>query len=203
MANKRLSQAPLTALLAIGLMLVLLTSSAGAATRCTEADCSVSAALPPSGEGEESGVEVEEEIEEGEGAGEGPGVVVSEDEGNEEEGEESEAPSKAGRSVVVSDLRLTGKATAALKHRGPSVSSIGFSFVLSAPTKVRVTLLKQTISHGHSRWTAVPGSIIVNAGKGSAHHSLTSHAKLSSGRYMLMAKPTTGRSRSIYLSAHG
>lgn len=131
------------------------------------------------------------------------GLGLSEGDEQEAEGEKGEAVAKGTLSVSLSDLRLTAKTAAALKHHSPAVSSVGFSFVLSAPTEVHVTLFKQTTSHGHSHWSPVPGSVTVSAVKGQIHHSLGGRGRLSSGRYMLTATPGKGRSRSIYLSTHG
>lgn len=110
-------------------------------------------------------------------------------------------PSTGANVVVLSQLKLTASATAALRRRMPSASTVGFSFMLSAPAKVRVTLVKQTGKHGHKQWAALPDSLTVSAGKGRVSRSLTGHNKLSPGRYRLTVKPMMGRSRSIYLSA--
>ncbi len=121
----------------------------------------------------------------------------------EEEGSVTGSPANhAGATgvAVLSDLKLTAQAAAALDRHRPSASAIGFSFTLSASSKVRITLVEQTDSHGHDRWARLPDSLTVNAGPGRVTHSLTSHNRLSPGRYRLTVKPLGGRSRSIFLS---
>jgi hypothetical protein len=95
---------------------------------------------------------------------------------------------------------LTAKATAALRHGKAPASAVEFSFVLSAPAKLYVTLVEQTSSHGHKSWTMLPDSLTTTAGKGRASGRLTGHNRLSAGRYRLTLKPSSGRSRSIYLT---
>ena len=103
--------------------------------------------------------------------------------------------------VVLSRLKLTARTTAALRHRRPSASTVGFSFTLSAPAEVRVTLVKQTTSGGHKRWT-ISDSLTLSANKGRIQSRLTGHNELAPGNYRLTVKPTKGNSHSIYLSAH-
>jgi hypothetical protein len=165
--------------------------SAGVSTDCARAPAIAKAS-------DSEGEEPEEELEEG-----GEEAATAEAEA-EETG--SEAISSSGRSgglasVVLSHLRLTVQASTALERHRPSASAIGFSFMLSAPSKVRVTLVEQTTVHGHEQWTALPDSLTVNAGLGHVSRNLTGHNRLSPGRYRLTLRPLTGRSRSIYLSA--
>jgi hypothetical protein len=146
------------------------------------------------------------EGEEGEGLEEGEGgeAVASTEAEAEEAGSEAVSPLSdhaSHHSVVLSQLRLTAKATAALKRTHPSASVVGFSFTLSARAKVHMTLLKQTSVNGHKQWTMLPDSLTITVGKGRASQSLVGHNTLSPGRYRLTAKPTAGRPRSIYLSA--
>jgi hypothetical protein len=105
-----------------------------------------------------------------------------------------------GNVVVLSRLHLTTKAAAALRRHRPSASTVGFSFLLSATTTVRVTLLEQTGHAGEKRWAALPDSLTFSAGKGRVSQSLTGHNTLSPGHYRLTVKPTGGSSRSIYLN---
>jgi hypothetical protein len=192
-------------LIALGLLL-LLSGSSSAAGGCVGGRAPVSGcglgAIAPAAD-----VEVEESEEGEQEAEEDLGFSLAGEEGEavEEEGEgEAQAggSSKGRRQVAISELRLTENAIAALKHHDPTESSIGFSFVLGAATKVHVTLSKQSTVHGRSRWTTLPGSVTLSAGKGAVRHNLGGHGKLSPGRYMLTAKPTTGPARSIYMSAH-
>ncbi|MGC2374715.1 MAG: hypothetical protein WA484_12650 [Solirubrobacteraceae bacterium] len=107
----------------------------------------------------------------------------------------------AANLAIVSQLKLTTRATASLRQHAPQASSIGFSFTLSASTLVKVTLLKQTSGTGGKRWTTLPDSLTVSAGKGRVSRSLSGHNRLSPGRYRLTVKPAGGDPRSIYLSA--
>ena len=111
------------------------------------------------------------------------------------------APTPAANLAIVSQLKLTTRATASLRRHAPQASSIGFSFTLSASTQVKVTLLKQTSGTGGKRWTTVPDSLTVSAGKGRVSRSLSGHNRLSPGRYRLTVEPAGGDPRSIYLSA--
>jgi hypothetical protein len=141
--------------------------------------------------------EVEGEPEEGE---DGEGVASTEAIA-EEAGTGPPPNTGAGANVVVlSHLKLTSKTTAALERHQPSVSTVQFSFTLSAPAKVRVTLFKQTAGRGRKQWTMLPDSLTTKVGKGLVSRSLTGHHRLSPGRYRLTVKPLTGSSRSIYLS---
>jgi hypothetical protein len=207
---RRLARLSLTVLTAFALLMLALAGTAGASLGCAggRTVCARSASLG-SAALEDEEAEVEGEGEEAE-VGEGDSEDLSAAEESEEEGEEAEEEDEEGtgrrkrsRSVTLSDLKLTSSGSSALKHHGPSVSSVGFSFTSSAAAKVRVTLFKQTTVHGHSHWTAIPGSITLEAGKGSSHRNFSGHARLASGRYMLTAQPSAGRSSSIFLSTHG
>lgn len=168
------------------------------------------------GEGEEG--EGEEAEEEGEEAEEG-GEAAAEEEDEEaasveaEEEEEAEAHQKKGKrhagkgrrngAIVLSNLSLTSKSAAALKH-GPTASRIEFSFSLTKRMKVLVTLVKQSKPHAHKRWMAIPAdSLTISASKGSSRHRLVGHNRLSAGRYRLTLRPAQGRSRSIYVNVRG
>jgi hypothetical protein len=144
--------------------------------------------------------EPEEELEEG-----SEEAATAEAEAEAEEGDPEEGGSNSDRAapgdVLLSELRLTANATIALEHHHPLASVIGFSFTLSAPTKVQVSLLKQTDSHGHTGWVALPDSLSLNAKQGRASHELTGHNRLAPGRYRLTLNPSGGRTRAIYLDA--
>lgn len=119
----------------------------------------------------------------------------------EAEAEAAASGAQLGREVVLSDLKLTPQTSTALRRRQPVAAAVGFSFTLSAPAKVRVTLVKQTNVKGHIRWVALPNSLTLTAAKGQDRSSLKGHDRLSLGRYRLTVKPAGGHSRSIYLSA--
>jgi hypothetical protein len=157
------------------------------------ASCSNASAVAGTSDGEAKG-----EPEEGE---DGEGVASTEAIAEEAGTSPPSNPGAGANVVVLSHLKLTSKATAALEHHQPSVSTVQFSFTLSAPAKVRVTLFKQTAGHGRKQWAMLPDSLTTNVGKGLVSRSLTGHNRLSPGRYRLTVKPLTGSSRSIYLSA--
>lgn len=113
----------------------------------------------------------------------------------------SPGSSSSGVAAVVSRLELTAQATAALALRQPSASTVGFSFMLSAPARVRVTLVKRTGGPGHEKWLKLPDSLTLNAPGGHVSHSLTGHNKLSPGHYRLTVTPLGGKPRSVYVSA--
>jgi hypothetical protein len=199
----------LTALFALGLLCcTTLTSTFAAAS--TRSPCSrfstasarcantLVIARASNSEGEEG------EEEEREGAAESEAVASTEAEAEEAGSGAVGSPSDRASSrgvVVLSRLTLTARAMAALKHGHPSASAVGFSFTLSAPAKVRVTLVKQASVHGYKQWASLPDSLTVTVGKGRASHNLTGRNKLSPGRYRLTVKPAMGRPRSIYLNA--
>jgi hypothetical protein len=111
------------------------------------------------------------------------------------------APTPRANLAVVSRLELTTKARASLRQHAPPASSLGFSFTLSTTAQVKVTLLKQTKGSGRKRWTPVPDSLVVSAGKGRISRSFAGNNRLSPGRYRLTVKPAGGNPCSIYLSA--
>ncbi|HEY2631954.1 MAG TPA: hypothetical protein VGI26_06190 [Solirubrobacteraceae bacterium] len=120
---------------------------------------------------------------------------------NRDLGSESRHDSHGGVPVV-SHLKLTAKTATTLKHGKPLASAVSFAFMLSAPAKVRVTLVRQTNSRGHRHWTKLPDSITTIVGIGHRHRNLTGRNRLSPGRYRLTVKPANGPSRSIYLNTN-
>jgi|SRR5580693_5469103 hypothetical protein len=144
-------------------------------------------------EAEEPGEELEEGSEEAGGEAEVEEEAVT-------EGGSASDRGRAGRGVLVSNLELTARATAALARHRPSASSIGFSFTLSAPCKVRVSLVEQVDTDGRELWATLPDSLTAAVAAGHVSRDLTGHNRLTPGRYRLTVKPLAGRSRSIYLS---
>jgi hypothetical protein len=143
----------------------------------------------------ESG-EAEEELEEG-----AEEAATAEVEAEEVEAEGSPTPrSTSANTITLSHLELTSAATVALAHHLPSASSIGFSFTLSTAARVQVTIVRQTSATGGKRWAKLPDSLMLTVAKGRNARSLKGRNRLPAGRYRLTAKPTGGRSRSIYLS---
>jgi hypothetical protein len=109
--------------------------------------------------------------------------------------------SPSNPSAIVSQLKLTSKATTALDRPQPSASIIEFSFMLSALSTVRVTLVRQTGGTERTRWTTLPDSLMLTAARGRVRQALTAHNRLSPGHYRLSVKSSAGSSRSIYLTA--
>jgi hypothetical protein len=63
--------------------------------------------------------------------------------------------------------------------------------------KVLITFSRRLISHGHSRWQALPGSFAITATKGGNRAHLRNHAVLAPGLYRLTLTPAGGAARSI------
>jgi hypothetical protein len=140
--------------------------------------------------------EPEEEVQEG--SEEAASAEAEAEEAESEAGASSASEDHAG-SVAVSNLRLTARATAALAHHLPSASAVAFSFTLSAPTSVHVTIVRQTGTSGHGRWAMLPDSLTLSLARGRTAHALKGRNHLSAGRYRLTVKPSGGRSRSLYI----
>jgi hypothetical protein len=164
------------------------------------ADCT-SAFVSMSGAKEEEGEEGQAEEDEGASNEEAASAEAEAEEAASGMEYSSPAGSRDESLVVLSHLRLTAKATAALEHRLPFASAVGFSFTLSAPAKVRVTLVKQTSIGGRKLWAKLPDSLALSLAPGHVADSLKGHNRLTPGRYRLTVKPANGHSYAIYLSA--
>jgi hypothetical protein len=160
-------------------------------------------AKSPDEEAGESG-----ETEEGGEASEG-GEGEEGEEGEESEGERpgSEGHTSRGRprgnagSVVLSSLHLTRRSVLGLRRLQPTVSQVEFSFHLSKPTKVRVSLsLAARPKHSHAHWAPLRESLSISSS--STTHRLWGTNALAPGRYKLTASPLHGRGSSIYLIVH-
>jgi hypothetical protein len=169
-------------------------SESSGTLNCAHASTNVNAS-------ESEAEEPEEELEAGSEEAATAEVEAEEEETGFQAGGSPSGRAGATGNVSLSKLELTAQATAALDHHHPSASAIVFSFTLSAPSKVRVTLVRQTVSHDQKRWTALPDSLTVNASLGRVSCRLSGHNHLSPGRYRLTVRPLAGNSRSIYLSA--
>jgi hypothetical protein len=223
--SERRAQSRLTALLARTLsMLILLcalystiaissTTIARANSMCLPSNmnhsvCSSFQKIVPAADGEAQ--EDEEELEEGEEVG-APTEVKAEEAGsganppsNATTGSQSSSsgpsPASARGVAIVSRLKLTARTTASLKRRTSKASTVEFSFVLSAPATVKVTLVRQTHSTNR-KWVMLPDSLSLNAPKGQVASKLHAHNLLPPGRYRLTVKPLDGAPSSIYLNA--
>jgi hypothetical protein len=176
-------------------------SASAAQPRSSRSDAAIAQAgylrtFPLARASDEEAEEQEEEMPEG-----GEEAATAEVEAEEAEGGEAVLPTSASASsIVISQLKLTPRATAALTQRLPSASSIGFSFTLSAPASLHVAIVRQASTSGSKRWATLPDSLTLSVGQGHVSRSLKGHNHLSAGRYRLTLKPAGGRSRSIYLS---
>ncbi|HEY2571310.1 MAG TPA: S53 family peptidase [Solirubrobacteraceae bacterium] len=98
---------------------------------------------------------------------------------------------------VVSALALTRSAKAALSHRRARLSKLGFSFTLSAPARVRVTVYRRVRVHGHVRWKAVSSPSTIAAFAGAQSRRLGASAALFAGQYRLTLQPERATASSI------
>jgi hypothetical protein len=98
---------------------------------------------------------------------------------------------------VISALKLTRTALAAVAHRRAKLSQLGFSFKLSASTRVRVTLAIRVRVHGHPRWRTISAPLSFLASRGTQSRRLSGHATLAPGRYLLTLAPTRGAAKSL------
>jgi hypothetical protein len=209
-----LARGALALLMATWLLWVPLTSVSDAEGVCLvsgSAGCASTLAIAHAADSQE---EIEDEEAEREEAEEEAATAQAEAEEKEEGSGSADAESASVQSgststqgtspkaPVISRLTLTAKATAALRHRGPPASAVGFSFMLSTPAKMQVTLVMQTSSHGHKHWKRLPDSLTTRAGKGHGRRNLTGHNRLVPGHYRLTVRPLRGRSRSIYLTTY-
>jgi uncharacterized membrane protein YgcG len=95
----------------------------------------------------------------------------------------------------VSHLTLTIGAIEALDHGRPTSVQVAFSFTLSAPARVRVTLAREVRVHGRLHWRLAPGSFMLAAARGHDRAHLQGHRRLLPGRYRLTLTPAHGAAR--------
>jgi subtilase family serine protease len=98
---------------------------------------------------------------------------------------------------VVSALSLTRSAMAALNHKRPKVSKVGFAFTLNAAARVRVTIAKRVRVHGHLTWKTISAPLTITAAKGAQTRRLIGRTALPPGRYRLTLAPERGTARSL------
>jgi hypothetical protein len=142
----------------------------------------------------------------GSGGG-GNGGTVTPGAGSSTEGSPSPTPSnvsKAKSSTTsqprISGLSLTLGAVIALNRAHPSISKVAFSFALSAPVTVRITLARWVRVRGHWRWSTLRGTNSIAARAGVNHSRLRGRGLLPSGRYRLTLTPAHGIASSIAIS---
>ena len=110
----------------------------------------------------------------------------------------SSSPTAAGEPTVkLTAFALTPTALLTLNRARPKVSSVHFTFTLSATERVRATLAKLVRVHGHNRWISVPGALTFSATKGRNRQHLTSSDGLAPGRYRLTLAPQGGAARTL------
>jgi hypothetical protein len=147
----------------------------------------------------EGGSEGEEEGGEGSGpsAGTGSGPGGGHRAGGQSPGAPSEATAAAVGSVRLSNLALTFNAIAALSRGRPRFSQMAFTFTLSTPATVRITLARQVRVHRRARWAMQRGSFTIAAVQGGNQARLRSRRALRAGRYLLTLTPAQGAAQSI------
>jgi hypothetical protein len=112
-------------------------------------------------------------------------------------GEPLRSPSLVPVTPIVSAPTLTRTATAALSHGRPRVLRVAFAFTLNVAVRVRVTLAKQIIAHGRTRWQTLPDSRTIAAVPGRNHARLSAPGTLAPGRYRLTLAPAGGVRRGL------
>ena len=103
----------------------------------------------------------------------------------------------AALAAVVSGLRLTARASVALRGAHPHVSQVGFAFALSAGASLRVTLARQVRAGGRLRWRQTTLASLLFATGGHKARRLQGRRALIAGRYQLTLVPATGRAETI------
>ncbi len=98
---------------------------------------------------------------------------------------------------VIGALKLTHTALAAIARRRAKLSQLGFSFKLSAATRVRVTLAERVRVRGRLRWRTISAPLSFLASRGAQSRHLSGRAALAPGRYLLTLTPTHGAAKSL------
>jgi hypothetical protein len=106
-------------------------------------------------------------------------------------------PARGALAPVVSGLRLTRRAALALNRRHPHVSQVGFAFVLSTGSSLRVTLARQVRAGGRLRWRQTTLASLLFATGGHKTRHLQGRRALIGGRYQLTVAPARGRAETI------
>jgi Subtilase family len=98
---------------------------------------------------------------------------------------------------VVSALKLTRSALAALTRPRAKVSKVGYTFTINAAARVRVTIARRIRVHGHLRWKTISAPITFTTARGSHTARLTARTALPRGQYRLTLTPELGTARSL------
>jgi hypothetical protein len=123
-----------------------------------------------------------------------PSVVSPPASGTSSPGSAAAAPAPA---PIVSALKLTRSALAALTRPRAKVSKVGYSFTINAAARVRVTIARRIRVHGHLRWRTISAPITFTTARGSHTGRLTGRTALARGQYRLTLTPERGTARSI------
>lgn len=111
-------------------------------------------------------------------------------------------PAPSGSSLLpappqISAIGLTLQAVIALNRVHPKISQLGFLFTSSAAVRVQVTLAKRRSKHGHTRWSRLPVSLMLNSAVGRNTARFHGRSRLRPGRYQLTVSPVGGVARSM------
>jgi hypothetical protein len=98
---------------------------------------------------------------------------------------------------LISGLRLTRRALAAVNRRRPAISRLGFTFTLNTGARVRVAIARQLHVRGHMRWSGVSKPLTILAPSGRQSRHLTGRGSFTRGRYRLTLTPEHGAPRSL------
>ena len=123
-----------------------------------------------------------------------PSIVAPPATGTSSPGAVATAPAST---PIVSALKLTRSALAALTRPRAKVSKVGYTFTINAAARVRLTIAKRIRVHGHLRWKNISAPITFTTGRGSHTARLTGRTALPRGRYQLTLTPERGTARSI------
>jgi subtilase family protein len=123
-----------------------------------------------------------------------PGIVSPPASGTSSPGAVAATPTSA---PVVSALKLTRSALAALTRPRAKVSKVGYAFTINAAARVRVTIAKRIRVRGHLRWKTISAPITFTTARGSHTGRLTGRTALPRGQYRLTLTPERGTARSI------
>jgi hypothetical protein len=125
----------------------------------------------------------------------GPGGASAASTGN---GGLPPAPTPAAPATpTVSALALTRSALIALNRAHPKVSRVGFSFVLSVPTRVTASLARWARVHRHRRWKQAAPALVFTAAAGRQSAHLAGRRGLPPGEYRLTVSPAQGAPAAI------
>jgi hypothetical protein len=98
--------------------------------------------------------------------------------------------------ATISAMKLTNNAVAAFARARAKLSQLGFSFKLSAASRVRATLAVRVRVHGRLRWRTI-SALSFLASAGTQVRRLGGRASLTAGSYRLTLTPARGTAKSL------